>query len=83
MDNTETQLQQRFLRYQAIISLTLEEVSQRLELLSEDIPDNIDATKLTEAQFKALSDIYAIEEEWITDPLKREKLSCIQWDDEP
>ena len=83
MDNPETQLQQRFLRYQAIISLTLEEVSQRLELLSEDIPDNIDATKLTEAQFKALSYIDAIEEEWSTDTLKREQLSCIQWHDEP
>ena len=69
--------------YQRNILRSLTEVNKRLSFFQAHIPDNIDTQKLTENQFACLRCIDAIEEEWIIDPLKREQLSCIQWDDEP
>ena len=60
---------------------TLQEVSVRLNHLASYIPDHIDSQKLSEEQFGLLRYIDAIEEEWVVDPLKREQLSCIQWND--
>ena len=81
MTNEQRRQHQRLLRYQAIISNTLDEVGQRLEALAINIPNDIDSMKLHDKQVKALWSIDAIESEWILDPLVREKMSVIQWGD--
>ena len=50
MTNEQRRQHQRLLRYQAIISNTLDEVGQRLEALAINIPNDIDSMKLNDKQ---------------------------------
>ena len=44
--------------------------------------DDIDEDEMTDEQHHIIQDIMSLESEWIIDPIKREELSVIQFDDD-
>ena len=67
------------------IRRSLEEMSDRMAVLGECLPDDgehFSTDDLTPQQDEAIDCIMAIEEEWILDPVARRKQSMISWDSE-
>lgn len=67
---------------QQLIHRTLAETWQRLQYLTDQVPEGVDCEQDKQAREHVLN-IWAIEEEWIIDPELRAELSMIQTDDEP
>ena len=66
---------------QQLIHRTLAETWQRLQYLSDQVPDGANCEEDHNAR-KHVLNIWAIEEEWIIDPELRAEMSMIQTDDD-
>lgn len=63
----------------------MQQVYQQLISLMDEAfgaSDELDEDDMTQHQVHTIQDIMSLEEEWILDPIKRAKLSVIQFDNE-
>ena len=61
------------------LSRSMKEMQQRIDVLLEDVPNMLNDTELffEDSAATAVSNINAIEEEWILDPSLRMELSAV------
>ena len=68
-------------RYELVIQSQLQQAYVRLTELTQQLPDELSQATLKPEYVTVINNIEAIEQEWITDPLQREELSMLQWED--
>ena len=68
-------------RYELVIQSQLQQAYVRLTELTSQLPDELNEATVKPEYVKIINNIEAIEEEWITDPLQREELSMLRWED--